>query len=276
MPDHILSLPSPHYLFILKKYLQSQKTAELSYIKEKVKKRASGESFSFNEHLQGLIYALLSNQAVWKKIHEHLFEINDIFFKYDKEKILLTPPSVFCEKIKGIKCGNRAIHAQMRSLRTHIHVFERIEAEYGSLDDFVTSEKASHIVTMLSSPLSPYKLPMVGKALAWEYLRNVGIDAAKPDVHVRRFLGADRMGNNVGSSPASLADVEQKMEQLAQETGLLKVEIDDLIWRFCAKGYGEICTASPACERCVIAARCHTPRHGRDTNIPGISSSSKR
>ena len=38
MPDHILSLPSTHYLFILKKYLQSQKTAELSYIEEKVGK----------------------------------------------------------------------------------------------------------------------------------------------------------------------------------------------------------------------------------------------
>lgn len=86
MPDHILSLPSPHYLFILKKYLQSQKTAELSYIQKKIRKRASGESFSFNEHLQGLIYALLSSQAVWKKIHEHLSEINDIFFEYDKEK----------------------------------------------------------------------------------------------------------------------------------------------------------------------------------------------
>ena len=173
----------------------------------------------------------------------------------------MTPPSVFCEKIKDIKCGNRAIRAQMRSLRTHIHIFERIEVEYGSLDDFVTSENAHHIVTMLSSPLSPYKLPMVGKALAWEYLRNVGIDAAKPDVHIRRFLGADRMGSCLASSPASLADVEQKMEQLAEETGLLKVEIDDLIWRFCAKGYGEICTASPACERCVIADRCHTSRH---------------
>lgn len=51
MPDHILSLPSTHYLFILKKYLQSQKTAELSYIQKKIRKRASGESFSFNEHL---------------------------------------------------------------------------------------------------------------------------------------------------------------------------------------------------------------------------------
>lgn len=261
MPDHILSLPSPHYLFILKKYLQSQKTAELSYIKEKVEKRASGKSFSFNEHLQGLIYALLSSQAVWKKIHDHLPDIDKIFFEYNKEKILMTPPSAFCEKIKDIKCGNRAIRAQMRSLRTHIHIFERIEMEYGSLDDFVTSENAHHIVTMLSSPLSPYKLPMVGKALAWEYLRNVGIDAAKPDVHIRRFLGADRMGNGLGSSPASLADVEQKMEQLAQETGLLKVEIDDLIWRFCARGYGEICTAMPACGRCVIAALCRKSRY---------------
>uniref|UniRef100_UPI003A92FB4D hypothetical protein n=1 Tax=Desulfovibrio piger TaxID=901 RepID=UPI003A92FB4D len=96
MPDHILSLPSPHYLFILKKYLQSQKTAELSYIKQKVEKRASGKSLSFNEHLQGLIYALLSSQAVWKKIHDHLPDIDKIFFEYNKEKILMTPPSAFC------------------------------------------------------------------------------------------------------------------------------------------------------------------------------------
>lgn len=86
MPDHILSLPSPHYLFILKKYLQSQKTAELSYIQKKIRKRASGESFSFNEHLQGLIYALLSSQAVWKKIHEHLSEITIYFLSTTKKK----------------------------------------------------------------------------------------------------------------------------------------------------------------------------------------------
>ena len=35
-------------------------------------------------------------------------------------------------------------------------------------------------------------------------------------------------------------------------TGLLKAEIDNLIWSFCAEGYGEICTANSHCERCPI------------------------
>ena len=39
-----------------------------------------------------------------------------------------------------------------------------------------------------------YKLHQVGEALAWEYIRNVGIDGAKPDTHIRRFLGSNRMG----------------------------------------------------------------------------------
>ena len=43
-----------------------------------------------------------------------------------------------------------------------------------------------------------YKLHQVGEALAWEYIRNVGIDGAKPDTHIRRFLGSDRMGDQRG------------------------------------------------------------------------------
>lgn len=39
-------------------------------------------------------------------------------------------------------------------------------------------------------------------------------------------------------------------------TGLLKAEVDNLIWSFCAEGFGEICTASPCCEQCPIRGRC--------------------
>ena len=39
-----------------------------------------------------------------------------------------------------------------------------------------------------------YKLKYVGKALAWEYLRNVGVDGAKPDTHLKRILGSNRLG----------------------------------------------------------------------------------
>ena len=70
-------------------------------------------------------------------------------------------------------------------------MFYRIEDEFGSIDSFITSEPADAIVQKLSKATSPYKMKMLGEALAWEYLRNVGIDGAKPDTHLRRFLGAD-------------------------------------------------------------------------------------
>ena len=49
------------------------------------------------------------------------------------------------------------------------------------------------IAKLISTP-SPYKLRYVGPALALEYLRNVGIRAGKPDVHVLRILGGERLG----------------------------------------------------------------------------------
>jgi len=37
---------------------------------------------------------------------------------------------------------------------------------------------------------------------------------------------------------------------------LLKAEIDNLIWSFCAEGYGEVCTVKPHCDRCPIKSKC--------------------
>lgn len=43
---------------------------------------------------------------------------------------------------------------------------------------------------------------------------------------------------------------------LSEETGLALCAIDNIIWSFCADGYGEICTATPHCERCVVRGKC--------------------
>lgn len=45
------------------------------------------------------------------------------------------------------------------------------------------SEPTHKIVRKLSNYWSQYKIKMLGEALAWEYIRNVGIDACKPDTH---------------------------------------------------------------------------------------------
>ena len=144
----------------------------------------------------------------------------------------------------------------MSVLADNINTFRRIEKEYGSIDAFITSGPTIDIVEKMSQKSSPYKLKMLGEALVWEYLKKVGIDGAKPDTHLRRFLGADRMGV-CDNSLATIHDVNKQIDQIARETGLPKAEIDYLIWNFCAEGYGAVCTAMPHCSICPIKPWCN-------------------
>ena len=137
---------------------------------------------------------------------------------------------------------------------------ESIIAEYGSMDAFVTSAPAQHIVELLSSAKSKYKLAMLGEALVWEYIRNVGIDGCKPDTHLRRFLGNQRMGTSTGEI-ASVDETIRQIEFLSQESGLPLSAIDNIIWSYCADGYGEICTATPHCQNCVVRSGCKNNRY---------------
>ncbi|MEG1502574.1 MAG: hypothetical protein RR370_04210, partial [Synergistaceae bacterium] len=133
-------------------------------------------------------------------------------------------------------------------------MLKEIDGEYGTLDAYVVSKAATEIVKELSS--GKYKLAYIGEALAWEYLRNVGIDGAKPDIHICRFLGSNRMG--LCSSPvATTAEVVEIMPQVSKSLNLTMVEIDSIIWSFCASNYGEICSATPKCAQCIVSQFCN-------------------
>lgn len=222
---------------------------------ERVKSRCNGKQYSLSEHLYGLIGALLTNQRPWIGIKPHLDEIDKIFYDYDVEKIKSTSGDYFTEALLAIKCGNRNIKSQMDNLNTNISMMEKIEKEFGSMDAFVTSAPAYEIVKKLSDYNSEYKLKNVEVALAWEYLRNVGIDGAKPDVHLCRFLGGDRMGSN-NQTPATAQEVYDTVSDLSQKSDLSIVAIDGFIWTYCADGFGKICSAVPQCNRCVIKSYC--------------------
>ena len=63
----------------------------------------------------------------------------------------------------------------------------------------------------------------------------------------------------MGSVDNEIASVEETIEQveiLAKQTGLTLCAVDNIIWSFCADGYGEICTATPRCEKCVVRGHC--------------------
>ncbi len=244
-----------HYLIKMQNYLNSKGLIYNSKFEKLINDRRNGRKFTIEEHVCGLIYSQLSNQTEWSRIEPHLSEIDKLFFCYDINKILFTPYTYFVKGIFNLKCGNISTEAQMKSLNYNIAQMQKIERKYGSMDAFVMSSPAYEIVSKLSNEKSPFKFKQIGPALAWEYLRNIGVDGAKPDTHTRRFLGSNRMGNSK-SEVASTKEVYTQVEQLATETNLSRVAIDNIIWSYCANGYGAVCTATPKCNLCVIRDLC--------------------
>lgn len=244
-----------HYLVKMQNFLSMKGLLHNSELERRINERKSGKTFGIEEHLAGLIYSQLSNQTDWSRISPHLSEIDDLFFNYDIGKILSMPYTYFVEGIYGLKCGNISTEAQMKSLDFNIVQMQRIEQKYGSVDAFVLSAPAYEIVEKISDYKSPIKFKQIGAALAWEYLRNVGVDGAKPDTHTRRFLGAGRMGNSKAEI-ASPEEVYEQVELLAAETSLSRVAIDNIIWSYCANGFGAVCTATPKCYLCVVRDLC--------------------
>ncbi len=218
-----------------------------------IEERANGKHFSASAHIRGLIYSLLSNNRPWKQIETNIEKIDEIFFEYDKDKLLATNADVFIDKLQAIKCGNRNIKNQMNSLHANIRKLERIEKEFGSLDNFVTSGSPLEIADLLANSIK-YKLNTLGLALAMEYLRNVGIDATKPDTHIRRILGKNRLGYSSHEIAGEIESIEI-INTISLQTGYSASKIDAILWLFCSDDNGMICTEKPHCNQCMLKGR---------------------
>jgi len=214
-----------------------------------------GRQFDLRDHVKGLVLSLLSNQRPWRQIEENLEPIESIFFGYSPTKLKNANPSRIENALRTIRCGNRSIRKQLADLATNIETFERIGSEHGSVDCFVTSAPPDAIARQLSN--GGYKLKQVGFTLALEYLRNVGVRAPKSDLHIIRLLGADRLNYFPGEpSPQRAYNI---MIELADEAEVNRTYLDNLIWLFCAKGYGEICGERPRCGLCHLQHWCAYP-----------------
>ena len=161
-------------------------------------------------------------------------------------------------RLRGLSGGNRGLAANMRHLAANVRTLRRIERDHGSIDAFVTSRPPELVARELADTRSTYKLRQVGMALALEYLRNVGISTAKPDTHVLRILGPERLGYFEAGAPLEV--VVRIVDALARDADVSTTELDNLVWLFGAKGYGAICTAAPECDGCELAVRCREPR----------------
>jgi len=219
--------------------------------------RQHGKAFSFRDHLRGLILSLLSNQRPWGPIARNLESIEAVFLGYDQDRLADASPEKLLAKLREIRCGNRAAAVQLRALAGNIATLHRIEGDFGSLDTFVTSDTPDGIAKRLASS-GRYKLKQVGYTLALEYLRNVGIRAGKPDVHIRRVLSEERLAYCAGVPSEEHA--LRLVARLAQGASCNPTYLDNLLWLFCAKDYGNVCGATPKCALCELSTSCRYPQ----------------
>ena len=245
----------PDYSFLLKmkEHLEGKGVLYSTTFPEHIALRQQGKDFSFEEHLKGFIYSQLSAQVPWHRVVPHLGEIDELFSNYSVSKIFEHSPEYYIAGIMERKCGSRCTNRQMNHLHSNIRILQQIVADYGSLDEYINAKDPETIVHDLSSGC--YKLFGIGPALAWEYLRNVGVDGTKPDVHICRFLGKDRIGLS-SHAVATQSEATEIVKSISRELNISMVEIDSIIWSYCATGYGNICSAKPNCSECIVQQYC--------------------
>lgn len=250
---------------ILEEYLKDKVQGIDLTILEAVEQRNNGKSFSFEEHLRGFIYAQLSVMVSWKKIKDNHQRLDEIFCNFDRLQLKEKSAEDLINEITAIKCHNPyTTKNQMQSLKANIETFEKIEQEYGSLENFITHRTPSNIIKLLADSNSTYKLKYAGVALVCEYLRNVGMDIIKPDVHIKRIVSAERLNLVTAKNDYKILD---EFQELAQKIEINQVKMDYLLWNYCSKGYGEICTATPKCDKCAIKNYCNTGKQDKFNQI---------
>lgn len=212
----------------------------------------------FNEHIRGLILAQLSNNRPWRPIMDSLDKLKKVFKNYDASEIEKIDAETLLNDVVSIKCGNRSIKRQIYSLKENIKKFREIESKYDSIDDFIitySKPTPENVAKLLSDNKSKYKIKNLGFALSMEYLRNVGVEGAKPDIHIIRICGDERLGifpKSITRENASLM-----FRQLCQDNNLDATYVDGLMWLFGAKDFGEICSANPKCNLCKLQNVCN-------------------
>jgi hypothetical protein len=236
-----------------------EERGELTKLAPGAENRQKGIKNDFPIHVRSMVYALLSNHGKWAQIEKHEADIETVFYGFaDIPRIKRTPPEHFVAELIKIKCGNISIKKQMENLLANIETLEKIENEHkqhGGLDAYEASKSAEKIIREFASSSSPFKLKYMGRALVCEYLKNVGVQSEKPDVHVMRFLSRRGLLGKPEDSQWTDSDKEMAHEIvkcLSEFSGKSLIDIDRIIWSFCADGQAAICTKTPKCDQCPV------------------------
>lgn len=255
------------------KYLRQNLTSpkmfwENTFIKHQIDKRQNGDKFGLSDHIRAMVYSMISSGIEWKRVESvtiletgMIKPLEDLFNKFDPNYVSGCDPSELYEKIQKLGLASQYTAKQTEALITvNIPKLKAIENKYDSIDalyqKYIVDGDMTCLVWKLSAADSRMKFAQMGEALVGEYLKNVGYDTSKPDRHIRRILGGERLAFSE-SKYAPAFKTFDIIADIAKKSGKLNAEVDYILWSYCAKGYGEICTEkNPKCDLCKAKELC--------------------
>lgn len=257
----------------------TSKLWENTFIKKQIDKRNNKETFSLNDHIQAMVYSMLSSGTVWSRITKEtdmevasINSVDTIFYNYNPTELLRSSPEQLRDELKKIHCASQYTLKQMNALiSVNIPKLQEYEKQYGLIDNYYhefiqTDGTLISLVKALSDSASKDKMTQMEIPLVCEYLRNVGYDIPKPDRHIRRILGNEILSFSSSKIVPSFQTFEI-ISKLAKVLNKSVAEVDYILWSYCSTGYGEICTSSnPKCEVCVVKKYCNQFYKGKNIN----------
>jgi Predicted EndoIII-related endonuclease len=252
-----------------------EKLWENTYIKRQIDERENGASFSVNDHIRAMVYAMLSGGQSWDKYAKEADSrtgaiscVDTVFHQYHPTELLACSPEQLLQELQKLHLAPRFGSDYMNAL-IHVNIPKLLkwEKEYGAVDNYyqkyiqkgiekqlLVSERL--LIETLSDTESDNKLQQMGVPLVCEYLRNVGYNLPKPDTHIRRILGSECLGFSTSRDVSEYRSIEI-MFGIAKAAQKSVAETDYILWSYCSDGFGEICTSSnPKCDVCVAKRQC--------------------
>lgn len=223
-----------------------------------IERTKAGVKYTKRDHCEGLLLSILSANRPWIGIETHLNDLQEVFHGYDPDFLRSANPNDLAEAVIAIDCGNRRIRKQMEELPYNISILDYFEKKFGDVDApmQMAVENPLEVLWVLSDKKSNLKLKGVAVALAAQYMKNMGIDLVKPDIHLRRII--QRFGWT-SWYPDEMETI-RICKQVAEQYKVTQLEVGTTLWQWCAVGYLRICGEQPRCSECPASISCYHAR----------------
>lgn len=197
-------------------------------------------------HVSGYKVAILRGR--WK-------DIKKAFSNYDINKV-----SQYADKdLEGMMNNPRIIRNE-RKLKACIEnakIMKEISKKHGSFGKYLNQNKDNR--RELEEKLKK-RFHFLGDVLVLEYLKQIGLDSIKPDVHVVRVMHRLGLIDSKTTSSEVINQVITVADQISQLTGEKLSVVDAVFWIYGGSGdlhvEKAVCANKPLCDECPLTRYC--------------------